>query len=82
MAITQKVIKIIHQASESFLYNEGKPWVKKGDINFDISMGAYHGAQLCEIVGLFLLAQLKVLPNFEAILYRDDGLAITPSSPR
>ena len=45
-------------------------------------MGAYHGAQACEIVGLFLLAQLKVLPNFEAILYRDDGLAITPSSPR
>ena len=56
--------------------------MKKGDRNFDISMGAYHGAQACEIVGLFLLAQLKVLPNFEAILYRDDGLAITPSSPR
>ena len=56
--------------------------MKKGETNFDISMGAYHGAQACEIVGLFLLAQLKVLPNFEAILYRDDGLAITPSSPR
>ena len=51
-------------------------------MNFDIGMGAYHGAQACEIVGLFLLAQLKVLPNFEAILYRDDGLAVTPSSPR
>ena len=29
-----------------------------------------------------MLAQQKNLPNFEAILYRDDGLAITPSSPR
>ena len=45
-------------------------------------MGAYHGAQACEIVGLFLLAQLKIVPNFHAILYRDDGLAVTPSSPR
>ena len=82
MTITQQQIEIIHQACKSFLYSEGKNWVKKGDVNFDIGMGAYHGAQACEIVGLFLLAQLKVLPNFEAILYRDDGLAVTPSSPR
>ena len=60
------------EACESFLYSEGTNWAKKGDVNFDIGMGAYHGAQACEIVGLFLLAQLKVLPNFEAILYRDD----------
>ena len=80
--ITNQQVKIIHQASESFLYNEGTPWVKKGEVNFDIGMGAYHGAQACEIVGLFLLAQLKNLPNFQAILYRDDGLAVTPSSKR
>ena len=58
MTITQQQEKTIHQASQSFLYNEGTPWVKKGDVNFDIGMGAYHGAQACEIVGLFLLAQL------------------------
>ena len=79
---TQQQIEIIHQACESFLCNEGTNWVKKGSSNFDICMGAYHGAQACEIVGLFLLAQLKVLPNFEAIFYRDDGLAVTPSSKR
>ena len=66
--ITQQQVKIIHQASQSFLYNEGTPRVKKGEVNFDIGMGAYHGAQACEIVGLFLLAQLKNLPNFQAIL--------------
>ena len=51
-------------------------------MNFDIGMGAFHGAQACEIVGLFLLSKLKSLPNFHTILYRDDGLGITTSSPR
>ena len=64
------------------MYSEGVPWVKKGDGNFDIGMGAYHGAQACEIVGLFLLSLLDDLPNFRTILYRDDGLGITTSSPR
>ena len=45
-------------------------------------MGAYHGAQACEIVGLFILSKLVKLPNFRAILYRDDGLGITSSTPR
>ena len=45
-------------------------------------MGAFHGAQVCEIVGLFLLDLLKKLPNFQAILYRDDGLGVTSSTPR
>ena len=45
-------------------------------------MGAYHGAQACEIVGLFVLSKLSKLPNIKALLYRDDGLAITRSSGR
>ena len=57
-------------------------WVKKGDTNFDIGMGAYHGAQACEIVGLFMLSRLVELPNFQPILYRDDGLGITQSTGR
>ena len=71
--MTEQQRKVIFQASNSFLYSKGEPWVKKGDTNFDIGMGAYHGAQACEIVGLFLLSKLVVLPNFQAILYRDDG---------
>ena len=80
--LSKQQTKIIHQASQSFLYHEGQPWVKKGSVNFDIGMGAYHGAQACEIVGLYMLNLLKDLPNFESILYRDDGLGITPSTPR
>ena len=46
-------------------------------MNFDIGMGAYHGAQACELVGLFLLSKLKDIPDFRNILYRDDGLGVT-----
>ena len=80
--VTPQQRKIIHQACQSFLYSEGMPWVKKGEVNFDVGMGAFHGAQVCELVGLFLLNLLKGLPNFEAILYRDDGLGVTSSTPR
>ena len=80
--VTDQQKKVVFQASKSFLFSRGAPWVKKGNTNFDIGMGAYHGAQACEIVGLFLLSKLAKLPNFHAILYCDDGLGITSSNPR
>ena len=66
--------RVVFQASKSFLYSRVEAWVKKGDINFDIGMGGYHGSQACEIVVLFILSKLVELPNFQATLYRDDGL--------
>jgi hypothetical protein len=82
VGVTEQQKKVIMQASKSFLYCKGEPWVKKGDSNFDIGMGAYHGAQACEIVGLYLLSKLIKLPNFLPIVYRDDCLGITSSTPR
>ena len=81
-SITAQQKKVVFQASMSFLYTRGEAWVKKGQTNFDIGMGGYHGAQACEIVGLFMLSKLVKLPNFRPILYRDDGLGITSSSTR
>ena len=81
-SITEQQKKVIFQASKSFLYTRGEAWVKKGPTNFDIGMGGYHGAQACEIVGLFMLSKLVKLPNFRPLLYRDDGLGITSSSAR
>ena len=80
--VTVQQKKVVMQASMSFLYSRNKPWVKKGGNNFDIGMGAYHGAQACEVVGLYILSKLVKLPNFDAILYRDDGLGISSSAPR
>merc|ERR1711942_352304 len=36
----------------------------------------------CEMVGLYLLNLLKTLPDFQPILYRDDGLGVTRLTPR
>ena len=40
-------------------------------------MGSFDGAEICELVGLYLLDQLSnILPVESFGLYRDDGLAI------
>ena len=44
-------------------------------------MGSFDGAETCELVGLYLLSQLKHL-NIDIELYRDDGLAICNKTPR
>ena len=38
-------------------------------------MGSFGGAEVCELVGLYLLSQLQRL-DINVGLYRDDGLAV------
>ena len=45
-------------------------------------MGAYDGAEICELIGLFMLSQLKQFDSLIGGLYRDDGLIVTHLSPR
>ena len=46
-------------------------------------MGGYHGAEVCDLVGLFLLSQLvEVIPSPFIGLYRDDGLAVSSATKR
>jgi len=41
-------------------------------------MGSYDGAEICELVGLYLLNEIKTkVSSIEFGLYRDDGLGIT-----
>ena len=72
---------IIFAARRSFLYLNGVPWSKKGDKVFDVGMGSYDGAEICELVGLFLLSELSVL-DLNLGIYRDDGLAVSTKSAR
>ena len=40
-------------AFKSFLFSKDGIWVKKsGSKLFDVTMGSYHGAEFCELVGL------------------------------
>ena len=51
--------------------------MKKDSLLFDATMDAYDGAEVCELVGTFLLYKLSLKYNKNKIgLYRDDGLAI------
>ena len=54
---------------------------KKNNSEFDVTMGSYDGAEICELVGLFLLHELStIIPKDLTGLYRDDGLAILRNS--
>ena len=58
---------------------------KLGNENFDVPMGCYDGAELCELVGSFILNNLTSIVNKSDIgSYRDDGLEIfyNVSKPR
>ena len=52
-------------------------WVKNTGSLFDVTMGFFDGAEVCELVGLFLFNKLHVLFGKGNVgLYRDDGLAV------
>ena len=75
--ITDTEIEIIMHARKSLLFSDGEIWIKKGDELFDVTMGSFDGAEICELVGLFLLFALMQQFGKECVgLYRDDGLAV------
>ena len=42
--------------------------------NFDVPIGSFHDAEVCDLVGLYLLQNLSMVVNTELIgLNRDDG---------
>ena len=75
--VTPKDINLIIHSRRSLLFNQGEVWVKKDEENFDVTMGAYDGAEVSELVGIYL--QYLLSEKYEKSdfgLYRDDGLAI------
>ena len=62
---------------KSLLFNNTDIWIKKyGDLDFDVTMGSFDGAELCELVGLYILHSLGEKYGKHGIgYYRDDELA-------
>ena len=49
-------------------------WVKKDNPDFDVTMGSYDGAEICELEGLYILDILTKESGHDKIgLYRDEG---------
>jgi hypothetical protein len=76
--ISDQDLSIIMQARKTVLFENDEPWLKKsGEQDFDVPMGCYDGAEVCELVGSFILNKLSRIININHIgLYRDDGLGV------
>ena len=76
--ISNEEIDIIMQARKTLLFYEKEIWIKKdGNEDFDVPMGCYDGAEVCELVGSFILTKLSsIVKKVEIGLYRDDGLGV------
>ena len=57
--------EIIFHVRTSIWNNEGEPWIKKQSNHFDITMGSQKGAEVCELISIFLLSLIgsKYNPN-------------------
>ena len=65
------------QSRKTLLFHEETPWVKKeGNEDFDVPMGCYNGAEVCEVTGSYILHLLSdILHKSQSELYRHVGLA-------
>ena len=72
-------VDIILHACKTILFNDERTWQKKDVVHnqdlFDVPMGSFHGAEICDLVGLFILNSLTTIIS-NCGMYRDDGLAI------
>ena len=60
------------------LFNNQQTWIKRDSGQFDVMMGVYNGAKVCELVWNYLLYELSKLYEKKDIgLYKDDGLAVS-----
>ena len=72
---------------KSTIFYKNQTWEKINTSNlFNVSMGSYNGAEVCNMVGLFMLNDIEktnIFQNNEFGIYKDDGLAVIQSkSPR
>ena len=80
-SIIEEEKHIILHTKKALLYDEDKPWTKRTNSDFDVTMGSYDGAETCELVGPYILSKLKKL-DINIGLYRDNRLAICRKTPR
>ena len=78
VAISDSDLAIIAQARRTILFHNNEPWIKQSrDEDFDVPMGSFDGAEVCELVGTYMLSQITtVIRSSDIGLYRDDGLGV------
>ena len=80
--ISADEIEIIKKTKQNLLFSDEKPWVKKDNSECDVTMGSWDGAEVCELVGLYLLSQVQHLKRNNFGMYRDDVLCENKQRPQ
>ena len=81
MEVDDENSAVIQHRRKSLLFSRDSAWIEKSGSFFDVTMVSFDGAEVCEMVGLFLLPQLAKFVGISNIgLYRNDGLAILDAS--
>ena len=76
VTVTAHEESIIWHSRKSLLFSENSSWIKRESGQFDVTMGSFDGAEICELVGLYILNLLCTRFSKDQVgLYRDDGLA-------
>ena len=75
--ITSKDTEIIYNARKSLLFDKEDTWMKKQSGLFGVTMGTYDGAEVCKLVGTYMLSLIsKKYYKKDFRFYRDDGLGV------
>ena len=76
--ITEDELRIVRHCRKSLLFNANEAWKKKSSLScFDVTMGSFDGAEVCELVGLHILSLISNrIPKENVGLYRDDSLIL------
>ena len=71
-------IRIINHCCKWLLFNDNQFWKKKdAEGCFDITMISYNGAEICELVGIYIPSRLStIIDKNDCDLYRDSGLLV------
>ena len=85
MVIPLDKVEIIKHCRKTLLYYEDSIWIKKEKVgNFDTPIGAYDGAEICELAGWVLLYRInKIVDPSSHGLYQGDVLVtVDKSTPK
>ena len=76
--IYDKDLCLIMHCMKSSLFFDNETWKKKSTESFfDVTMDSFDGAEICELVGIYIQSNLEnILPKTNCGLYRDDGLIL------
>ena len=67
----------MNHSRKTLHFHNNQPSEKYGELDFDILIGCYDGAEVCELVGIFILNKLSNIICKNSIgLYRDNSLGV------